>query len=168
MNANRKIKIPIILYEESRGGEKTNVIPYIEVAKDDEMPKVLFISEYKETGEFEADAEFGSAPIVDMLIHKYVDLDFLKLKIDPKTFDKIRVSLGMAPLKQAQKEGQKILDKVFSNANENKKELKENTEVRSERAFNLGEKLRQKADDFLNTNKINGANIKDSENNSQN
>jgi hypothetical protein len=153
MNVNRKVKIPIIMYEESRGGEKTNVIPYIEIGKDEEMPKVLFISEYKETGEFEADAEYGSAPIIDMLIHKYVDIDFLKLKVDAKTFDKIRISLGMAPLKQAQKDGQKILDKVFSKAQENKKDLAENTDTRTERAFNLGESLRKKAEGFLKDNK---------------
>ena len=140
------------MYEESRGGEKTNVIPYIEIGKEEEMPKVLFISEYKETGEFEADAEHGSAPIVDMLIHKYVDLDFLKLKVDAKTFDKIRVSLGMVPLKQAQKDGQKILDKVFSNAQENKKDLIENTDTRASRAFTLGEDLRKKAENFLKDN----------------
>lgn len=149
-NTVKKPKLPVILYEEPKPGEPANPIPYVEVAQDDEMPKVLFVSEYKETGEFEVDPESGSVPIVDMLIHKYVDLDFLKLKVDEQTFDKIRVALGMAPLKQAQQQGQKILDKVYVNAEKNKKDLETDEDKRANRAFSLGEDLRQKAERFLN------------------
>lgn len=141
---NKKAKIPVILYEETTPGQPVNPIPYIEVAKDDDMPKVLFVSEYKETGEFEPDAQFGSRPIVDMLIHKYVDLDFIKTKLDQKTFDKIRVALGMQPLKVAQKEGAKILKNVFENAENNKRNLETNKEVFEQRVFSLGEKLKNK------------------------
>jgi hypothetical protein len=144
----KKAKLPVILYEDSIDG-RTNLIPYIEVGLNDEMPSVLFISEYKETGEFEPDAQFGSAPIVDMIIHKYVDFDFLKDKLDAKTYDKVRVALGLKPLIQAQKEGQKIFDKVIANAESNKKNLETNKEAQAGRVFQLGEKVKNKMAQFL-------------------
>lgn len=150
----KKPKIPVILYEEPLPGEKNvNPIPYIEIGIDEEMPPVLFISEYKETGEFEVGSDGGQAAIVDMLIHKFIDLDHLKDKLDPKTYDKIRVALGMQPLKVAQKAGQKILDNVFVKATENKNKLKTDEKARSERAFKLGENLRKKGEAFLEDNK---------------
>jgi len=149
---NKKPKLPIILYEEPKPNQPANPIPYIEVGLDEEMPKVLFISEYKETGEFEPSAD-GTSAIVDMLIHKYVDLDFLKEKLDTKTNDKIRVALGMKPLKEAQKNGQQILNNVINNAEKNKKELETNQEKRSQRAFTLGEDFKRKAENFIKNNK---------------
>jgi hypothetical protein len=127
-----KPKLPVILYEESKTGEAANPIPYIEVGMSEEMPSVLFISEYKETGEYEPDPQFGSRPIVDMLIHKYVDLD------------KIRVALGMKPLKQAQQSGQQILNKVFAKAELNKSALENNEDAKLERTFKLGENMKNK------------------------
>ena len=146
---SNKPKLPVILYEEPSPGQPVNPIPYVEVGLKEEMPSVLFISEYKETGEFEPDPQFGSRPIVDMLIHKYVDLDHLKVKLDPKTFDKIRVALGMQPLKQAQKDGKRVLAKVYANAKANKKELETNPEAQSARVFSLGEKIKSKMAQLL-------------------
>lgn len=146
---SNKPKLPVILYEEPTPGQPANPIPYIEVGISEEMPPVLFLSEYKETGEFEPDPQFGSRPIVDMLIHKYVDLDHLKIKLDAKTFDKIRVALGMKPLKQAQKDGKKILTKVYANAEVNKITLETNQEAQNERVFQLGEKIKNKMAQFL-------------------
>jgi glutamate formiminotransferase len=139
-----KPKLPVILYEESKTGEAANPIPYIEVGMSEEMPSVLFISEYKETGEYEPDPQFGSRPIVDMLIHKYVDLDHLKTKLDEETYDKIRVALGMKPLKQAQQSGQQILNKVFAKAELNKSALENNEDAKLERTFKLGENMKNK------------------------
>jgi hypothetical protein len=154
METAKKPKIPVILYEEPLPGEEgRNPIPYLEVGIDEEMPPVLFISEYKETGEFEVGSDGGQAAIVDMLIHKFVDLDHLKDKLDSKTYDKIRIALGMQPLKVAQKAGQKILDNVFVKAAENKNKLKTDEEARSKRAFKLGEDLRKKAEVFLKDSK---------------
>lgn len=146
---NQKPKIPILYYEEPAPGEPANPIPYIEVGLDEDMPKVLFISEYKETGEFEVDTGQGSMPIVDMLIHKYVDLDHLQKVLKPKTFDKVRVALGMKPLKEAQQAGKAVMDKVLQNAELRKKELENSQEERAVRAFSLGEKLRQRSNEFL-------------------
>jgi len=142
-------KIPILYYEEPNPGEPANPIPYIEIGKDEQMPVVLFISEYKETGEFEVDTGTGSHPIVDMTFHKYVDLDHLQAVFSPKLFDKIRVGLGMKPLKEAQKAGKPLMDKVFLNAELRKNTLENSEEERQRRAFTLGEGLRQKSEEFL-------------------
>jgi len=153
MTTTPKPKIPILYYEEPQPGEPANPIPYIEVGKHEQMPTVLFISEYKETGEFDLDTGFGSQPIVDMLIHSFVSLSHLKKTLKPKLFDQVRVALGMKPLKQAQKEGQHLLDKVMNNAEVRRDTLKTSPKDRQERAFTLGEGLRQRSEQFLKDNK---------------
>lgn len=145
-------KLPIILYEEPKPNEPVNPIPYIEVGLNEEMPKVLFISEYKETGEFEP-SEQGTAAIVDMYIHKFVDLEHLKEVLDPKTNDKVRVALGMKPLLEAKKAGQKILNKINKKAERYKKELETDQEKRNQRAFKLGEDFMRKAEQIIKNNK---------------
>jgi hypothetical protein len=144
-----KPMLPIILYEEPKPGDPVNPIPYIEVPKDGEMPKVIFISEYKETGEFEIDAQFGSAPIVDMLIHQFVGMTELQRKLDPKTYDKVRTALGLMPLKQARKLGAPVLEKVYAAAGERRKNLESSVEAKAARAFTLGEDFKKKAERFL-------------------
>lgn len=151
----QKPTLPIILYEEPKPGEPANPIPYIEIKKDEQMPKILFISEYKETGEFEPDTNVGTVAIVDMLIHKFVDLEHLKDKLDEQTYDKIRVSLGMKPLKEAQALGQPILDKALKAAEDNKRDLVTNKDKRAARAFTLGQDLKIKSERFLKENKEN-------------
>ncbi len=108
-------QLPEILYEApTKDGQKTSPIPYIEVAKNKIMPPVLFIFEYKETGEHESDENGRPQMIVDQIPHKYFDLEFVKEKLSPELFDTIRTALGMQPLKEAQRSGQKILDKVLA------------------------------------------------------
>lgn len=152
-------KLPVILYEEPLPGEEPNPIPYIEVKKDEEMEPVLFISEYKETGEFEIDPEQGSVQIVDMLIHAYASMDRLKSVLSPERFDEVRVALGMQPLQEASEAGQKVLDKVGANAQQHRERLQEDSQERAARTFSLGEDFRQKANRFL---KEEGENNKDS------
>lgn len=123
---NEKYEIPTILYEEPGPGEKPNPIPYIEVAKNNKMPPVLFIFEYKQTGEFEIDSKGNPAEIIDQIPHKYVDMEYLKEKLPGHINDMIRVLLGMKPLKEAQKDGQAILDKVTKNIEKNKKQKRKN------------------------------------------
>lgn len=109
-------QVPLILYEEPTGKNEGGIpFPYIEIPKAGAMPPVLFIFEYKHTGEFEPDEKGNPAAIVDQFLHKYVDLEHLKDKLSPATYDMVRVALGMKPLKEAQAAGQKILDKVKSN-----------------------------------------------------
>lgn len=111
-----KAKFPILYYEETEPGEPVNPIPYIEIEdKQDFMPPVLFVHEYRHTGEFEPDEKGNPRPIVDMYMHKYVDMELLKEKLPEDVNDAVRVALGMKPLKEAQATGQQILDKVNSN-----------------------------------------------------
>ena len=111
----QKFEIPMILYEEpSSRAEKGISFPYIEIQKDKQMPPVLFIFEYKHTGEIEPDDRGRDAAIIDQIPHKYVDMEYLKERLSPEVNDQVRVALGMKPLKVAQKEGQQILNKVFA------------------------------------------------------
>ncbi|MFA6049794.1 MAG: hypothetical protein WC761_01235 [Candidatus Paceibacterota bacterium] len=110
-----KYEMPLILYEEpSSRGEKGIPFPYIEIQKEKVMPPVLFIFEYKHTGEVEPDDNGKDAAIIDQIPHKYIDMEYLKEKLSAEVNDVIRVAVGMKPLKQAQVEGQKVLDRVFA------------------------------------------------------
>lgn len=108
-----KAKIPVLYYEEPEPGEPANPFPYIECEQNEEMPVALFVHEYRHTGETEPDSEGNPRPIIDMYMHKYVDLEVLKEKLPEDVNDQIRVALGMKPLKEAQQDGQPILDKVL-------------------------------------------------------
>lgn len=83
------------------------------------MPPVLFIFEYRHTGEVEPDEKGREVPIIDQIPHKYVDMELLKEKLSPEVNDVVRVALGMKPLKEAQSSGQAILDKVYSKIDKN-------------------------------------------------
>lgn len=115
-------KFPILFYEDTPEGEPVNPIPYIEIEGDDKMPVVLFVQEYKHTDEVEPDSEGNPQPIVDMYMHKFVDMELLKEKLSPELNDVVRDALGMKPLLQAQEAGKKILDRVFENVNTNPEE----------------------------------------------
>lgn len=119
----QKLKFPVIYYEEADSDGGTNPIPYIEVDKEEPWHTVLFIQEYRHTGEFEPDHAGNPAPILDMVMHQYVDMLTLKEKLSPETYDVIRIALGMKPLKEAQHEGAKILDKVEKNLADSKKKV---------------------------------------------
>jgi len=121
---NKKLKLPIIYYEEPENGY-ANPIPYIEMDKEEEWPSILFIQEYRHTGEFEPDHKGNPSPIMDMIIHQYVDMLTLKDRVSEETYDIIRVALGMKPLREAQQAGAKILDKVEKNLAEQKKKSKQ-------------------------------------------
>lgn len=120
---NEKYEVPEILYEEPEPGEKPSPIPYIEIAKDKKMPPVLFIFEYKHTGETEPDEKGKEQEVLDQIPHKYVDLEVLKEKLPPHLNDLVRVALGMQPLAKAREEGQKILDRVNANTDKLKFEM---------------------------------------------
>lgn len=115
MLKNEKYEVPVILYEEPKPGDKPNPIPYIDVPVKGKMPPVLFIFEYRQTGEYEPDSKGNPVEMVDQIPHKYVDMEHLKDKLPPHLNDMIRTLLGMKPLKEAQEKGQVILDKVQKN-----------------------------------------------------
>jgi hypothetical protein len=105
----KQYKIPAILYESDQDG--TSPIPYVEIQTEEEMPRMLFIQEYKHTGEFSPGPEGEEMPIVDITLHGYVDLDFLSRSLSPALYDDVRVAIGLQPVAEAREAGQKILSK---------------------------------------------------------
>jgi hypothetical protein len=136
----KKYKIPVILYE-----TEEEALPYIEVEEGDDMPPVLFIQEYKHTGETEPADDGSEQSIVDMHIHMYADMQFLEKKLSADRYDEVRVAMGLQPLKKARQEGQKVLDRVFANANTKAGEIEaEKNKAKEEVARRLNEKLTEK------------------------
>ena len=117
--------IPEILYEApTTPGEPGSPMPYIEVPKEKKMPPVLFIFEYKLTGEIEPDEKGRPQEIVDQIPHRFVDMEFLLERLNNVVIeDKIRCALGMQPKAQAKANGEKILAGVFGQANKIKEDL---------------------------------------------
>lgn len=113
MSLKKLDKVPVLLYEQSIDGSWESALPYIEVGVDETMPEMLFVQEYKLTGEFEPDMEGNDCPLYDAYMHSYVNMTTLKEKLSPKLYDDVRVSLGLKPLKEAKKAGQEILKDVI-------------------------------------------------------
>lgn len=133
-SVKKQPQLPVILYEEPSGKNDRGIsMPYIEVPKEGQMPPMLFIFEYKHTGETEPDDRGREVAIVDQIPHKYVDMEFLKERLNADLNDQVRVALGMKPLQVAKQEGQKIMDKVFFNVSvvqeEAEKEKQEKKEL---------------------------------------
>jgi hypothetical protein len=143
---NKQPQLPVILYEEPSGKNERGIsMPYIEVPKGGQMPPMLFIFEYKHTGETEPDDRGREVAIVDQIPHKYVDMEYLKEKLTPELNDQIRVALGMKPLQVAKQEGQKILDKVMFQVSVIKDEAeKEKKEKQELVAKELEKKMKEK------------------------
>jgi len=113
---NKKNWIPEIMYEEGEEGLSSH-IPFIPVPKDEEMPKVLFVFESRETGEFEPNEEGDPVPIIEMDLHQYADMLQLKEGLDKETYDKVRMCLGLEPLLSAALKGKKITNNVRNKLN---------------------------------------------------
>jgi len=103
--------IPEIMYEDDDNG-MTSKIPFIMVPKEEEMPKLLFMFESRETGEYEPGLEGEQLPIIEMELHQYADMSFLKQGLSPELYDKVRVCLGLEPLIQATVKGTQITDRI--------------------------------------------------------
>ena len=108
---NTKNWIPEIMYEDDENGMSSK-IPFIMVPQEEVMPKMLFIFESRETGEFEPGEEGEPLPIIEMDLHQYADMAFLKKGLSPDLYDKVRSCLGLEPLNQAQKKGSEITDRI--------------------------------------------------------
>lgn len=106
--------IPEIMYEDSENGMTSN-IPFIMVPEDEVMPKMIFIFESRETGEFEPNENGDPVPILEMDLHQYADMLQLKEGLDKETYDKVRVCLGLQPLSEAAVAGKKITENVRKN-----------------------------------------------------
>ena len=99
--------VPEIYYEESDDG-LTSHIPFISVPDDEEMPKMLFVFESRQTGSFEPDDEGEERPIVEIDLHQYADLIHLKKALTAEAYDDVRKALGLMPLAEATEAGKKI------------------------------------------------------------
>jgi len=103
--------IPEIYYEEEEGG-LTSHIPFITVPDNEEMPKILFIFESRDTGELEPGPDGSDLPVIQLDLHQYADMQKLKENLDLETYDKIREVLGLAPVKEAAEAGKRITERI--------------------------------------------------------
>ena len=99
--------IPEIMYEEVEEGMSSH-IPFIPVPADEKMPKLLYVFESRETGEFEPGPEGEDLPVTEMDLHQYADLAVLKEAFDEESYDTIRKALGLESLRAAAAKGSQI------------------------------------------------------------
>lgn len=107
-NQNPRKWLPEIVYEEYEGGLAGQAMPFIQIPEGKEMPDMLFIFGTKPTGEFEPDAEGNEQPIMEMEPYSFANMKYLEDELDAQTFDKIRVVMGLLPLKEAREKGRKL------------------------------------------------------------
>lgn len=111
----RKVKpsqwIPEIMYEEDVAGV-SHSLPFILVPTDEEMPKFLLIWENRNTGEVEPGPSGEEIPIVDATLRQYAMMDTLKENLSAEDYDKVRVALGLEPMKTAAAKGRQITQNV--------------------------------------------------------
>jgi len=104
---------PELMYEDDDSGQSSK-IPFIMVPREEEMPKILFVFESRETGEFEPGSAGEEVPVVQWDLHQYADMAVLKEKLDTAIFDQVRNALGLEPVKSAAKKGQEITNNIRS------------------------------------------------------
>lgn len=104
---------PELMYEDDENSQ-TFKIPFIMVPNDEEMPKILFVFESRETGEFEPGSDGEEVPVVQWDLHQYADMAVLKENLDIEIFDTVRRALGLEPVKSAAKKGQEITSNIRS------------------------------------------------------
>ena len=85
MNKNKNW-FPEIMYEDSDESGLTSKIPFIMVPETENMPKLLFMFESRQTGEFEPGIDGEQLPIVEMELHQYADMAQLKENMAPDDY----------------------------------------------------------------------------------
>ena len=123
MKSNDKRKwVPEICYEDYENAELTGGLPFVQIPPDKEMPNVLFFFGSQETGEFEPDTEGEPQPIVEMELYQFACMKYLQEGLEPETYDKVRVCLGLLPLEEARQKGKgQIVNKLKEINEKNKK-----------------------------------------------
>ena len=104
--------VPEICYEEEEAEGISSHIPFIQVPTEQEMPKILFMFESRETGEFEPGLDGNPVPVVQLDLHQYANLTVLKERFDPRSYDYIRQALELEPLQQAAEKGAEITNNI--------------------------------------------------------
>ena len=103
--------VPEICYEEAEDG-LTSKIPFIHVPEDEEMPKILFVFESRDTGETEPGLAGEEVPVTEIDLHQYANMNVLKEKLNWAEYDNVRFALGLESVKTAAIKGQKITSNV--------------------------------------------------------
>ena len=114
MNNDAKKWVPEILYEEDAEGLAGN-LPFIQVPNDKEMPGVLFMFSSQDTGEFEPGLDGEEVPIVDLELHQYANMAYIKEGLDVETYNKVRHTLGLEPLEDAVRKGTEVTERIRDN-----------------------------------------------------
>lgn len=104
---------PEIMYEEGDGASSR--FPFIPVPAGQEMPKILYIIESRDTGEREKAADGEEYPVMQMDMHQYADMLILKRELSADDFDKVRLALGLESLADASRKGEKITESIRKN-----------------------------------------------------
>lgn len=104
---------PEIVYEDDEAGQSSK-IPFIMVPEGEEMPKLLFVFESRETGEVEPGPEGEEVPVVQWDLHQYADMAILKEKLTNDVFDQVRNALGLESVKSAASKGKAITENIRS------------------------------------------------------
>ena len=73
--------VPEIMYEESEEGSSN--IPFIMVPKEQEMPKMLYVFESRQTEMTEPNHEGNEVPVFEWDLHQYADMAVLKNNLSP-------------------------------------------------------------------------------------
>ena len=104
--------IPEIMYEDAEDGGLTSHIPFIQVPDGEEMPKMLFVFESKNTGEFEPGFNGEEVPVTELDLYQYANMNYLKSRLTWVEYDNLRFALGLEPLKTAAIKGAQVTSNV--------------------------------------------------------
>ena len=103
--------VPEIMYEDSGEGVSSH-IPFIQVPLGEHMPRMLFMFESRETGEFEPGLDGEELPVTQLDLHQYANMNTLKEKLTHVEYDNVRFALGLESLRTAAVKGKKITSNV--------------------------------------------------------
>ena len=112
-----RIWVPEIVYEDVDDGI-TSHIPTIIVPNDELMPKLLYIFESRDTGEFEPGSDGEELPVSQLDLHQYANMLVLKESLTSAEYDNVRRVLGLETLSDATQKGIDITNNVRSSIND--------------------------------------------------
>jgi hypothetical protein len=107
--------LPEIMYEEEDESGIGSNIPFVMVPQNESMPRILYIFESRDTGEQEPGSNGNPVPVFEWDLHQYADLLVLKNNLDVKTYDIVRLALGLDPIVEAVEKGKVISQKIKNN-----------------------------------------------------
>ena len=108
---NKTEWVPEIAYEESEDG-LTSKIPFIQVPPEEEMPRMLFVFEARETGEIEPGPNGEELPVTELDLHQYANMATLKKNHSFIEYDNVRYALGLESFRTASVKGKEITSNI--------------------------------------------------------